>query len=278
MSQPSMSVSWSLCRAGTVAMTCWLALSSCTELFGVAVPREATLLSELPAQYSGWWSLVEECSEQRARLSDVTWWVLPRDADPEAPARYYSRDHAIVLPEGEEVHGDLVRHEMLHAILAGRRVSGHPKGFFEARCGGVVSCNGSCLDEVGGPPGVDGIAAARVADMSVGVRAEPSTVSLSSGTMGCTTIVVTARNESAAPRVLDLGEQTAFEWVIEGHVGGSGGSPSPPNDIVVLPPGAARRYVADCPRPIREFTVGDYLLSGEWKGKRSTAITLTIEP
>ena len=111
------------------AVVGWLALAGCTDLLGLGVPEQAIPLGPLPAEYPSWWTVVETCSQLQADLQEVRWWLLPDASDPaqdDPPARYYQRGHEIVLPEGEERHGDLVRHDLAnrHRPKGSARVAG----------------------------------------------------------------------------------------------------------------------------------------------------------
>lgn len=261
----------------------WTPLLGCSDIFGPDLPDGAIPLAPLPATYEGWWSIVTSCSGLPADLSDVDWWVLPGQrvlpGDEPAVGRYFSGGHRILLADGRELDGFLVRHEMLHAVLAEHGVSGHPKSFFERHCGGVVSCSGRCADEVAGPSdGQSNAFPIQTEDVEVSARMVPVSYSSSAGLQGCGTIVVDLRNVGGRSVVMDLGDLIAFRWIVEGVAFGSGGGPVPPNAEMLLRPGDVRSYAYDCPERIRHLEPGDYLVSGRWRTALGEASGFTVTP
>ena len=96
-------------------------LSACSDILGPGIPDGAVVLAPLPAEFEGWWSITESCAGLQGALEDVEWRIMPGDrqlSDEGALGRYIRRSHAIVLADGWERNGYLVRHEMLHALLA----------------------------------------------------------------------------------------------------------------------------------------------------------------
>ena len=105
------------------------------------------------APYAFWWDMVSECSQMNGDLAGVTWYYVP-DTD-SLPLRgrwvdgYWSKaNNRVVLSSRARMVGQVVRHEMLHALTRGE---GHDREFFVERCGGVVSCTGTCREEAGTP-------------------------------------------------------------------------------------------------------------------------------
>jgi hypothetical protein len=106
-----------------------------------------------PARYRLWWDMAQSCSGRTGRLRSIRWMqvpdatYLPGDGEPgRVTSRWYAHGNTIVLAGASVLEGEVVRHEMLHALL---RVYGHPSAYFQARCGGVVSCGFSCRNEGG---------------------------------------------------------------------------------------------------------------------------------
>lgn len=167
---------------------------------------------------------------------------------------------------------------MLHALLARNGSGGHPKAFFESRCGGVVSCGLGCSEDVGPVP-----AAAYNAplidpdDVELTVHVTPSLVRSPPTDFGCITIVVRATNVGDQASSMDL-SRPQFFWSADGLGGGGGGGPVPPNDTVFLRPGDARRYAFDCPDILAQLEPKDYWLSGEWRSARSEEVQLSVIP
>jgi hypothetical protein len=106
-----------------------------------------------------------------------------------------SDDHNAVLA------GDLVRHEMLHALL---RATGHRRSAFIVRCSGIVVCIDRCITDGGpaAPPDPN----ARLVDpkvLRVGVTVTP--VAPSSATNGGNfMMIVTAENTDSTPVIAQL--------------------------------------------------------------------------
>ena len=217
----------------------------------------------------------------QAAMADVDWWVVPGrrtiDDGDDAAGRYQRSGHRIVIAEGVAHDGFLVRHEMLHAVLSIHGLDGHPKHFFEGRCGGIISCGGNCMAEVGGPPpGVQSAPEVDPDEIEVTVQLVPQVVTREPGAWGCTTIIVSATNGGTGPAVMDIGRHDTFQWILEGWKGGSGGGPIPPNDLILLGPGDARSYAYDCPAHLDGLEAGEYVFRGQWERVRSEAVILSI--
>ncbi len=194
--------------------------AACSDLFGPEVPDGTHLLSPLPEEYEGWWTIIERCSGLAADMSEVRFRVLPgHETWPghDAAGAYYKRGHQIVLVEESARDGFLVRHEMLHAVLARNGRGGPPKPFFEGHCGGAVSCGVPCADEVGGVPGEAHVTPLlEPDDVLVAVEVVPSVVGSPPEERGCTTIVVEAQNVGSQAAVVTLNRPTDFGWIVDG--------------------------------------------------------------
>ena len=104
------------------------------------LPDEAIRFQPDAARYRTWWSEVEACAGRTARYEAVSWYLVPGTETIVLQGRdvwgyWTSSTNRIVLTEGATVHANVVRHEMLHAIL---RAEGHPEEYFRRRCGGVL--------------------------------------------------------------------------------------------------------------------------------------------
>ena len=260
-----------------------LALLSCSEIFGLGVPDEAVPLTPLPAAFENWWTVVEECSGLRADFSDVRWWTVPGhrtipDAEG-AAGQYIEFGHSIVLAENKEKDGFLVRHEILHALLAAYGQSGHPKLFFENRCGGVVSCSGACALEIGGPPPeAVNVQPLDLSKVEISANVVPAIVSRMQLADGCVTILIRATNVGPEAAAMNLAQGPRATWIVEGIGGGTGGWPTPPNQIVLLRPGDARRYAFDCPGPLTDLPPGEYIVRGRLGQVLSAGATFLVLP
>jgi hypothetical protein len=102
-----------------------------------------------PAVYRQWWTLTEACSGLHGSFDAVRWYVLPNASTLELDdgtvvnAAWEARGNRIILAEEWDGRyaGDLVRHEMLHALL---QAGSHAREAFIGRCGGVVVCTTGC--------------------------------------------------------------------------------------------------------------------------------------
>ena len=122
-----------------VTVACLVALS-CEMPTDPALPGNAIRFTPPPV-YAQWWALTEECSGITRSLDAVQFYripnasTIPDNTYGEVAAYWSPASNRIVLADFYEMQGQLVRHEMLHALL---RVSGHPAGYFQGRCAGVV--------------------------------------------------------------------------------------------------------------------------------------------
>jgi hypothetical protein len=103
-----------------------------------------------PAVYARWWAMTEACSGHSGNLGAVRWYRVPGSQFSyrgQPAAGYTSRySHRIVIAEESIVQGEVVRHEMLHALL---RARGHPRSQFVESCASIVACQGACLKDAG---------------------------------------------------------------------------------------------------------------------------------
>ncbi len=206
-----------------------LPLLEACDLTGPALPAGAAHFVP-PAVYQQWWQLTEECSGSPGSFADVRWYrvpgvdVIPLGDGTSVNARWDASGNRIILAGDTEFAGDLVRHEMLHALL---RSGGHPRNAFIARCGGVVVCTQECITEAGPAPQPDP-AAQVVAPtaLEIGVEVTPGAPS-SSVNDGNFMMVVTAKNAFASPVIVqlpasgDAGPSVSFGFEIVGRSGAS---------------------------------------------------------
>lgn len=133
-----------------------LGLASCDTLVGLVdpmFPYDAQQFSPPPV-YSTWWNMTQACSGSRGSLDAVTWFTtdqpLRNSATGEPIGGYWnSFTNRIVLTRAAVLDGGSVRHEMLHSLL---RKPGHPRNQFLGKCGGMVHCSGSCIEDAGPYP------------------------------------------------------------------------------------------------------------------------------
>jgi hypothetical protein len=103
-----------------------------------------------PAVYARWWAMTEECSGLSGDFGDVAWYRVPgtqfMHGGREAGGSWTKFANRIVLAESNIENGDMVRHEMLHAL---RGLPGHPRSQFLEACASLVLCQGSCINDAG---------------------------------------------------------------------------------------------------------------------------------
>jgi hypothetical protein len=157
--------------------------------------------------YEQWWQLTEECSGITGSLSAVNWYRVPGVTDISlgdgtlVNGRWDEGGNRIVLAGNAEFAGDLVRHEMLHALL---RTAGHPRAQFISRCGGTVVCTQQCIKDAGPAPQPNPLAVSVAATaLEIGIEVTPSAPA-SSINDGNFMMVVTARNPLSSPVIVQL--------------------------------------------------------------------------
>lgn len=260
-----------------------LPVLSCSDIFGPGIPAGAIPLSPVPRSFAHWWTIAEACSGLRGNYGELTWWSVPGQrtipGSHGAAGRYIRRERSIVLGENQERDGFLVRHEMLHALLDGSGGSAHPRLIYENRCGGIVSCAGTCAAEIGGPPPeVLSASPLVLSPADVSAQVVPAVVSESTLATECFTIVVRATNTGTEAAVMNLDEVPPMTWIVDDVGGGSGGGPIPPNAIVLLRPGDSRSYAFDCPAQLVSLSAGNYLVRAQIGTVRSGAVSLVVLP
>lgn len=99
-------------------------------MFGTAAACDLGYISEVtglapfepPAFYRDWWIATERCSGRTAPFERVTWYVASGiSGDGRVGRGRWSEPHEIIIVVGYEGNEDVVRHEMLHDLLAGDR-------------------------------------------------------------------------------------------------------------------------------------------------------------
>ncbi|GAC1655218.1 MAG: hypothetical protein NVS4B3_19760 [Gemmatimonadaceae bacterium] len=134
-------------RALAVATIAGLgALVGCGDATGPKLPRAIGF--EAPAIYRLWWQDVETCSGARGSLDEVRFYrVVAQPGEDSSSFRDPAHDrylfgewvpgsNAIYLAPEKVTNRQIVRHEMLHALI---RVLDHPPEYFVTRCGAEVS-------------------------------------------------------------------------------------------------------------------------------------------
>lgn len=154
-----------------------------------------------PSFYSTWWEMTKACSGRSGSLSDVKWYVVPSgvqlELDGESANAYWSAgSNQIVLSELVVDDGQVVRHEMLHALLGKQ---GHSRRDFLEICAGYVACTSKCVEDAGPAPVVPANVP-RVAPSALEVTMTISPNPLFGGVnAGYFTVLVRARNPAGTP-------------------------------------------------------------------------------
>jgi hypothetical protein len=136
-------------RSMIALMTIALACADCRDFTAITSPPELPAGAQPidpPADYAGWWSAVEQCAGRLGNMSRVQFFTVPGRTsfmykDGQYDGYWWSQVHWIVLAGDKVQNAMIVRHEMLHDLLSR---GDHPPAFFQARCGAIVACNGSC--------------------------------------------------------------------------------------------------------------------------------------
>lgn len=213
-----------------------------------------------PAVYKQWWDLTQECSGLSGDLSRVTWYRVPGAEEvplgdgSSANGRWDAVGNRIILAGDSQLAGDLVRHEMLHALL---RFGDHPRAAFIGGCSGTVVCIKQCITD-GGPAPRPDPAAQTVGPtaLQIGVEIIPAAPS-SSLNDGNFMMFVTARNSAATPVIVqlppsgDAGPSVSFSYEIVGNSVGSS------YDMRAEVPEVTRFAAFEVKRFIFDFHIGE---------------------
>ena len=254
---------------------------SCGGIIDPAFPADAVTMQP-PRVYAMWWQLTEACSGLTGDFASVRWYELPSASqivlDGTALQGYWwSDENRIVLASSKILKGQLVRHEMLHALTR----AGHSHEYFMDKCGGVVACEGDCLREAGDTP-LPPIDAPMIdpSDLSVETKMEPPDASISTDS-GWVAITISARNSRRVPVWVRMtyvapGDPASatFGYVLRCISGGcwSGDEYSFVwADKVGFAAGQSRRHVFD-----RRLEPGTYSLRGFFNVDTTTTTTFQI--
>jgi hypothetical protein len=174
-------------------------------LVGCETPVEPPAPADLvafnpPRRFAAWWQLVESCAGRTGDFNAVRWYIAPdahelRVGGEDFQGYWWSRGNRIALAEHWRFDGQLVRHEMLHALVG----SGHAPVYFRDRCGGIVSCDGDCATEAGDPYSAPKDApVVAPSDLNVALTLSPAEPSASLDSAWAT-VVITATNPHPYP-------------------------------------------------------------------------------
>jgi hypothetical protein len=246
-----------------------------------------------PKVYEEWWQLTEQCSGLTGDFAAVSWYHVPGAVDiPPGDGslvngRWDEAENRIILGGESERAGDLVRHEMLHALL---RASGHPRQQFIARCGGTVVCTQQCIRDAGPAPEPNPLAGnVSPSALEIGVEVSPSAPG-SSINEGNFMMVVTARNPSSSPVIVqlppagDAGPPVSFSYDIKGSGrGNSYAMRAEVPEVTWFAPLEEKRFIFDFhigPGDLRyDQQPGTYQFRGAYGGVwASNAPTVVVSP
>ncbi|MEP7381392.1 MAG: hypothetical protein ABI910_06870 [Gemmatimonadota bacterium] len=267
-----------------------LSTGACDALTGPRFPTDAVRFEPLPV-YAEWWRVVESCAGVRGDLSAISWYQAPRativeSLGQQADAYWTGNGNRILISFDRLGDGQLVRHEMLHALL---RVGGHARAHFMQRCAGVVACRGECLLQAGNAP-VASPSARRVPPESLEVWSEVTPSAPGSATWGgFLMLTVQARNPYDEPVVLllppsgDAGEPASFSftavsrssWMRYDARADDGG-------VLLFAPHERKQMVFDFSLGPRlapfHLDPGDWVMRGSYGEHQGAAVAVTIAP
>lgn len=236
--------------------------------------------------YAEWWSMTEECSGLTGEFSRIEWYVVPGASSFRSGGRDASGIYSngrIVLAGNAQRAGDLVRHEMLHALL--NRL-GHPRDAFVARCGGMVGCQFECPDELTAPPDAPGALLVPESQLEITTSVwptEPSADFLD----GYFRFEVSARNPTDKPIIVQLtpppppAPAVTFSYRLIQHNRGAGAGELPRfAEMTRFDPGETKRQIYDfwiAPRFGTPLS-GIYELQGGYGQQLAAPVTVSIAP
>lgn len=237
-------------------------LSCADNIVDPRLPPGATQFTP-PAVYTTWWEMTQACSGRSGSLDAVTWYEVPAHVPLESDGRrvtaYWSAaSNQIVVSATVARNGQVVRHEMLHALL---RTKGHSRADFLERCAGRVTCTSQCVEDAGPAPVVPA-SVPRVAPsaMQVTVRADPVNP-LSSVNDGYFSMTVRVHNPAPNPVFVVLPEPTtlgapmSFSYRLSG-VG------SEAVNLIALDAGVATFAAEETKEHVFDFFIGNGSLPG----------------
>ncbi len=244
-----------------------VATISCDGITEPDFPAGAVLIDP-PRVYTMWWRLTEACSGVTGDLASVRWYDVPNASEivvagsPEQ-GYWWADGDRIVIAGKDLLAGQLVRHEMLHALIG----AGHPHEYFMDKCEGVVACVGPCLHEAGDTPVPPADAVTiDVTDLSIESDVQTSDASVATDS-GWAAITISARNPRGEPvwvslRTVAPNEKASATFGYDFHcISGGCGSGGEYNfvwdDKIGFAAGQTRRYVFD-----RQVEPGTYDFRG----------------
>ena len=259
-------------------------LSGCGEEALAPLPVGAVRSAARP-QYALWWAVAKSCSGFGGDLAGVEWYVVPGVSSfssgsyDDLQGEWLPQHNRIVLAGSAVNDGMVVRHEMLHALS---RDASHPASAFRDACGGLVACEGVCLETAGplpDPPADATVISPQALALTVEIEPNPFSEEASDGWV---VVTVSARNTSGGPVwvALDRPAGAAFASTFSFELGSAwGGSESTASDRLGFGAGQTRRSTFDLRLRPDGATVpaGSYALTGTFNSA-STSPTPYVVP
>lgn len=262
-------------------------------VFSLVTCRDATLPTDpaeiaatpMPVQapYALWWSAVEACSGLRGDFAAVRWAVGPDSAllGPEGLAGHWEgARNQITLARAYVLDGSVVRHEMLHALLAIRSGETHPPAYFRGRCAGYVACPGACAAVPGAPPAPVGAGAPVLSVAALGLRPRLEVLPASfpaDSNGGWLVLAVSVQNPEPYGVVAQLDPAGALSTQSFGYQFRYEGGPMlQESDMMTFGPGETRRYVFDV--QTEGYPPGQYVARGTFNTAPADSAVVTIRP
>jgi hypothetical protein len=263
--------------------------AACTDALG---PPAGAVGFTPPAHYRIWWAVAEACAGRTGDFDAVHWYTVPASESFSLEGQtvngaWYQAGNKIALGANQMGNGELVRHEMVHALM---QSGDHPRSIFLDQCADVVNCVERCVSDAGGPPDTSAMAvvvAPSAMDVSVEIIPHPLSLTSNNGWFSC---VISAKNLAPYPvRVpVPLYDDTLsadFSWTLTPVAPATGGMArvySPATEYVLFAPagtaGATRRLVGDAiPRP-GQLTPGQYQMSAFFVTQPAPPALLTVTP
>jgi hypothetical protein len=180
-----------------------------------------------PPVYARWWAMTESCSGLTGRLESISWYSTPGSDFVVSQGRqvggYWAPvSNSILLAGNSVLEGEVVRHEMLHALI--RAADGHSRQYFLEKCGGVVSCREACVEDAGPPTPIDdSVPRISSSQLEISVSIVPAAPS-SMIDGGAFLVLVTATHRGPTSVVVNLnpaGAGDGFSYSIFGPSGGT---------------------------------------------------------
>src|SRR5688500_6411711 len=161
-------------KLAACSMVVTLSMVSCDQVVDPDLPSAATAFMPPPA-YALWWKMTEACSGVSGSFSNGEWYEVPDGVALELDGRpvcaYWSAaSNRITVSSAVVRNGQVIRHEILHALLKSK---GHSRSAFLEDCAGRVECTVQCEVDAGAGPAI-GIPDTSPFDLAISAAIEPA--------------------------------------------------------------------------------------------------------